>query len=549
MKKISNYFKIFCIFMFLLSISVFVFACDKPKKTMVTITFETYDGPTVNEIEVEAGSSVTLVNPTEWEHHFFEGWYKTENFASDVALDNNFVAPEENITLYAKWTSEYQVKFDLNGGTIPNGDDIWLKEGAGVLDALKDIVPEKDGVTFDKWLLNGNELTSNDKINGEITLQARWTVEYKIELYIQDVEKNDSYYVGNTVTYNEDNISGFHLVNKNETVDTLVLTDKKDDNVLRLYYDRNEYILTYNANLPEGVEYTGEVTSDNNIYQKQLIVKDSNYTLQTKGYLFAGWSTSSDGEVEYAPNDTIELTDNIILYAVWDVAYKDAWGGKDLIYILQNEKGKVLLDRFDEIFEGTIDDNGVFTIVGMTGKVYDDYFAYYRQDFAETFSYLDGYYHPNGNDEIIDKNTTLKLDGYLEGVYTYKQQNDTITQKGFYGYDSENQSYYFQFDDGTRKDFRIGTYQETAVFAFKGNEAEYKYLLGIIKAGLYDEFEPTSTTGGILGQYTILLDGYGSVMLGDTSTQDVYEGTYYIEQSDFYYGDDAVQYYFVYMEI
>ncbi len=196
-----------------------------------------------------------------------------------------------------------------------------------------------------------------------------------------------------------------------------------------------------------------------------------------------------------------------------------------------------MLERLDEVYEGVISSDGVFTVAGMTGKVYDHYFAYYREDFKDTFYYLDGYYHEDKTIELIHKDASLTLDGYLEATYTYLDGNNIVTEKGFYGYDDENQSYYFQFEDGTRKDFRIGTYKDTSVFAFKGQEA-----------GLYDEFQATSPTGGVIGDYTILLDGYGSVMLGNIATQEYVEGAYSIEESDFYYGEEPIYFYNVYTE-
>ncbi len=324
--------KAFMIIMLILTCGLFMVACDKEKKNMITLTFETYDGPEVASEVVQSNTSYTLPEPSSWEHHYFEGWFLTENFESSEALPSTYTIPEQDTTLYAKWTKEYSVEFNLNGGTISNSD-VWIKEGENVLDALTNIIPQKSGVTFDSWYLNGQKLTSDQLMEGNITLEAKWTVEYTIEIYTQDLNDNEAYQlkettnasgiVGSSVQITAPEMEGYHLVNKDETIDKMTLTDQKEQNVFHLYYDRNEYRLTYDANLPEDVVFTGGVNPQRALYESVVTVLDSSYVLETKGYLFAGWSKEANGSVEYKANDTITLTDNITLYAVWDVAYID----------------------------------------------------------------------------------------------------------------------------------------------------------------------------------------------------------------------------------
>ncbi|MBE6321489.1 MAG: hypothetical protein E7073_00490 [Bacteroidales bacterium] len=84
---------------------------------------------------------------------------------------------------------------------------------------------------------------------------------------------------------------------------------------LTLYavWDDNPYTLTLNTSYDGGVV-------------KSILVPsiDPNYTLTSDdeptriGYIFAGWSTSSTGAIQYRTNDKITLTGNLTLYAVWD---------------------------------------------------------------------------------------------------------------------------------------------------------------------------------------------------------------------------------------
>ncbi|MDR3053054.1 MAG: InlB B-repeat-containing protein [Coriobacteriales bacterium] len=52
---------------------------------------------------------------------------------------------------------------------------------------------------------------------------------------------------------------------------------------------------------------------------KTATVLGNTGNLAKAGYVFAGWSTSPGGSVDYVPGDTFAVTSNVTLYAVWEV--------------------------------------------------------------------------------------------------------------------------------------------------------------------------------------------------------------------------------------
>ena len=110
--------------------------------------------------------------------------------------------------------------------------------------------------------------------------------------------------------------------------------------VFKLYYDKDEVSLLYEANPPDGLESTGEVASQSGYVGYDVTVgpgeKDTPF--QVAGYIFNGWNTKADGTgTAYFPKDKYNLlakenagTDSEsnpnVLYAQWaadtDVQYK-----------------------------------------------------------------------------------------------------------------------------------------------------------------------------------------------------------------------------------
>jgi hypothetical protein len=103
-----------------------LFACGKKDKTtdpeMVTITFVTYDGTAVDDLVVEAGSSISLNNyTTSKAQHDFQGWSLT----TDGSILPNAYTVNSNISLHAVFTAQLNT-FDITFAN-ENGEIITTK--------------------------------------------------------------------------------------------------------------------------------------------------------------------------------------------------------------------------------------------------------------------------------------------------------------------------------------------------------------------------------------------------------------------------------------
>lgn len=69
-------------------------------------------------------------------------------------------------------------------------------------------------------------------------------------------------------------------------------------NVYKAYFYRTDGYVYYFVNAPQGFEYEGEMDYATVPYGASHEVADSGYSV--RGYRFAGWSTSPDGDVSLA---------------------------------------------------------------------------------------------------------------------------------------------------------------------------------------------------------------------------------------------------------
>jgi len=173
MKKTSKLLIVLCIF-----ITAFTVGCSTDKEEELPkfkVTFESNGGSTVGTQEIEAGSKVTKPTDPTKEDAVFGGWFADQDlttawdFAKDVVVDNN-------ITLYAKWTSQYTVVFNAKGGS-PTPDTQKVEAGSIIVRSADPTM--ENGIflgwytdeTFEKeWNFNTDVVTAN------LFLFAKWTM-------------------------------------------------------------------------------------------------------------------------------------------------------------------------------------------------------------------------------------------------------------------------------------------------------------------------------------------------------------------------------------
>lgn len=129
------------------------------------------NGVSVNSIIIEQGESVSNFQRPTRPNYQFDGWFL------DASLNRpapDRLTPEEDITLYAKWTRLYNVNFNTDGGSSVS--NIVIRENTNFnLSEINN--PTRANHVFDGWFLNeslNQSAPSNFTINADVTIFAKW---------------------------------------------------------------------------------------------------------------------------------------------------------------------------------------------------------------------------------------------------------------------------------------------------------------------------------------------------------------------------------------
>ena len=295
--------------------------------------------------------AISLVNPTRAFYEFC-GWYENAEFEGEAVADIEIGTYGEK-TYCAKWSPiTYDINYELNGGT--NNEKNPNSYNAETSVELK--APTKDGHTFDGWFTDED---FENQINGisigegnEKTFYAKWTA-------------NE-----NTIVFNANGGTG---TMQNMTVATDVSANLTSNAFTKEGYTFKGWATSENGSVAytNGASYTMGTNSSYTLYavweaNKNILVFNSNggsgsmqsMTIATDstakltsnafakaGYTFMGWSSTENGEVEYADgaNYTMGKNSSYTLYAVWQVNINgvifNANGGKGTMSSLELATG------------------------------------------------------------------------------------------------------------------------------------------------------------------------------------------------------------------
>ncbi len=444
----------------LCALTLMTVACES--KT-ATLTFEVNGGTAIEAQTVNKGSEFELPVPTK-EDGKFEGWYASADLSGEPVTK---VTVEADATYYAKWTQLYEVKLELEGGSLTTGK-IYLEEGSVIYDAVKELAPTKAGHMFGAWFVGDEELGKNARMTSEgVTLKAKYKVEYKVELYTQKLQGAEYEKVLEDLTFYEyagtkinigdivfpDVMKNFKSVENAGAVSEITLSDNASENLLKSYFDRKQYTVTYDSNYPGEAE-NSKVSVE--VRYGELLTVPSNY--EFAGYCLAGWSTSAGGEVVYKANyigehlynkegetgkaDEFSPERNTTLYAVWVKGYRDMFGGSDSLFIFDKESDEIYLLRGGNLFKGSYKKDSSSFAFDVTDKFFidgkltsEDTFAYYDTDRKAHSSTL--YIVGTG----LVKNTLVYFDEYngityavtgADGKIAYSYGSYVVDEEGYY---------------------------------------------------------------------------------------------------------------------
>lgn len=468
----------------LLALAMLVFAACETGKTY-TLTFETGNGSAVSPIKAKAGDKIDLPDEPTLDGHRFDGWYLSEDFSGEKAALPETM-PAENRTYYAKFTAikTATLTLDAAGGVLETSV-FELEPGEKVWRIVSQAVPSLTGAVFGGWF-NGNSAVTENTVmpaNG-LTLTARYKASYVVEVYLEDLNgeygaptdqvtfEGGSDWLGREVRLGASVLKapeGFLL----DQTKTQPITLVAGENVYKAYFYRADGYVYYFVNTPQGAEAEGEMDFATVTYGAPHTVSESMFTV--RGYRFAGWSDSPEGEVVYAAGDEIsQVKGTIMLYARWNYGATDAGGGADRIYLLMESPLKAVLERpvlgektgsYDpdtRLFEFEIADGRT-----LKGRMHADGkgFAYFDSDMTLTLTQVDG---------TAAGKATIALDGLDAALYT--PENGAATEGS---YTRVSPSVYQFSSESVRFRFRIEKSDGEDVFVMSdGYEGTYYYYNG-----------------------------------------------------------------------
>ena len=137
-------------------------------KTKYPVHFDTQGGDPIDDILVsEYSYTGTLPTPTR-DGYSFAGWYKDPEYETSAGTT---VLIKEEITLYAKWTKTYTLKFVTNGGQELNDVTVYENNNYYLSN------PQREGYVFLGWYEDAeltNKVPQTLQVTHDMTLYAKW---------------------------------------------------------------------------------------------------------------------------------------------------------------------------------------------------------------------------------------------------------------------------------------------------------------------------------------------------------------------------------------
>lgn len=318
-----------------------------PKSDIDDATFEI-------SVEIPSGTKATRLLLT---YEF--GIVDTTTGVEGVGTEAEGTMGEGNFTLTAQWTPwKHTVRYDANAknDTSVKGIPASQSKTANVDIKLSSDVPTRNGYTFLGWNTQADgkgtayaagAIYKNDQNGGTVTLYAQWTPWKHVLHYNKNVPTSSTSQTVSNMPVDQTKTFGQLM-----TISNLVPTRKgytfagwytqsngtgtkydpgsnyaadQNGGTVNLYAKWTPW--TYNIKYDQNVKSTSSSKTVTDMPAAQTKTQEIDVTLSSmtpkrNGYIFAGWSTSANGSVEYKPGSrfTKDLDSNgasITLYAVW----------------------------------------------------------------------------------------------------------------------------------------------------------------------------------------------------------------------------------------
>lgn len=341
---------------------------EKAKYTAtVKLNGGSYNGST-NDFTISKypGEEISIGAPTRSKHNFTGYKLTMDNNDGDAptsvtqsASGFKGIMQMGNFTLNAQWTPwKHTVRYDANAknDTSVKGIPASQSKTANVDIKLSSDVPTRNGYTFLGWNTQADgkgtayaagAIYKNDQNGGTVTLYAQWTPWKHVLHYNKNVPTSSTSQTVSNMPVDQTKTFGQLM-----TISNLVPTRKgytfagwytqsngtgtkydpgsnyaadQNGGTVNLYAKWTPW--TYNIKYDQNVKSTSSSKTVTDMPAAQTKTQEIDVTLSSmtpkrNGHIFAGWSTSANGSVEYKPGSrfTKDLDSNgasITLYAVW----------------------------------------------------------------------------------------------------------------------------------------------------------------------------------------------------------------------------------------
>lgn len=265
---------------------------------------------------VERGTTLYTLSIPKKEHYKFVGWSTDVGGINMVELPLTII---ENICLYAQWEIEqFTVTFNTDGGLeIPPQ----IVEYGELLNMP--ISPVKNGYKFVGWFTDANfntQVSFPCTITTNTTIYAKWERSTDVYSVIFDYNDGENTVVKNVFAFSKLNAplepqkEGYYFLGwftDRENGEKITFPYTVDDNIT-FYAHYTKYRLMYDAN-------GGDEAPIPYLISNEKEIKLSDIRPNRNGYKFVGWSSDKDSQTaEYLPGDIYQLSNGLVLYAVWN---------------------------------------------------------------------------------------------------------------------------------------------------------------------------------------------------------------------------------------
>ena len=317
------------------------------------------DGKWSQTTETRTGETdeTVTINPAEF-------LTEAENDTYDIPESVSYtVSAEDGGTVSISYARKrYSLTYDLNAE-----DADWVsKPGVksyrlgAALKLLTQSYVTRAGYTFDGWYTDANcttAFTATTMPDHDVTLYAKWTaqggISYTVEHYQQNVT-DDEYTL--TDTESKTGATGQPTAAESKpypgfTAQSFEQQTVNGDGstVVKVYYTRNEYTLTYDLN---GNDASWTDSAENKFHTDRYgaaVTAPSANDLSRAGYAFGGWYTDKSCSSENEFTAATMPAENITLYAKWNAGQVNY----TVNYYLQNVDGTTYPDTPSETVTGS----------------------------------------------------------------------------------------------------------------------------------------------------------------------------------------------------